>query len=50
VLAGWRAVHHTPLIYVTHARDEVAAFADQAALLLDGRVVAVGEPSSVLLS
>ncbi len=37
-----------PLVYVTHAADEVARIAEHVVVLQDGRVVAAGDPGEVL--
>lgn len=37
-----------PIVYVTHAREEVERFADRVVLLDKGRVVASGSPRDVL--
>lgn len=37
-----------PIVYVTHARDEVHRFADRVVLLDRGRVTASGDPAGVL--
>lgn len=39
---------HTPMLYVTHAVDEVARLADTLVLLKDGKVAAVGPVKQVL--
>lgn len=37
-----------PIVYVTHARDEVLRLADRVVLLEDGVVTAAGDPADVL--
>jgi molybdate transport system ATP-binding protein len=37
-----------PIVYVTHAREEVHALADFVVMLERGRVVQSGEPAEVL--
>ncbi len=52
VLSYLRRIHrdlHIPMVYVSHSISEVLALADDALVLSDGRPVASGRPSRVLL-
>lgn len=44
----WRELQ-TPMIYVSHSISEVMALAHQALVLSDGRVIAKGTPSQILV-
>ena len=46
-LAGLRTAMRLPILYVTHALDEVARLADSLVLLSEGRVVAAGPVADV---
>ena len=47
-LRAWNNRHQIPILYVTHDREEVFAFADNVIVLEAGRVVAQGPPYDVL--
>jgi molybdate transport system ATP-binding protein len=47
-LARLRDAARVPILYVTHALDEVDALADRLVLLQEGRVLAAGETEAVL--
>lgn len=47
-LREWHTRHQIPVLYVTHAIDEVFAIADRVIKLADGRIVAEGKPHEVL--
>ena len=47
-LRAWNAAQRIPIVYVTHARDEVHALGERVVVLEDGRVLAQGVPLEVL--
>ncbi|HYX69880.1 MAG TPA: molybdenum ABC transporter ATP-binding protein [Terriglobales bacterium] len=47
-LRSWNAAHGIPIVYVTHARDEVFALGERVVVLTDGKVLAQGTPQEVL--
>ena len=47
-LRAWNQRHQIPVLYVTHDREEVFAFADTVIVMEGGRVVAQGPPHDVL--
>jgi molybdate transport system ATP-binding protein len=47
-LREWNSSRRTPILYVTHNRDEVDAIGERVIALAQGRVVARGNPREVL--
>jgi molybdate transport system ATP-binding protein len=47
-LRGWNRVHRTPILYVTHSRDEVMALGEHVLVMDRGRIIAQGTPHEVL--
>lgn len=47
-LRAWNQARRIPIIYVTHAREEVFALGERVLVLEDGRIVAQGNPHEVL--
>jgi molybdate transport system ATP-binding protein len=47
-LRAWNRVRQLPILYVTHQRDEVDALGDRVIALDRGRIIAHGDPHSVL--
>lgn len=47
-LRAWNELHRIPILYVTHARDEVFALGGQVVALDHGQVIARGAPHQVL--
>ncbi|MGA2694441.1 MAG: molybdenum ABC transporter ATP-binding protein [Terriglobales bacterium] len=47
-LREWNNVHHIPIVYVTHSREEVFALGERALILENGKVTAQGTPHEVL--
>ncbi|HXZ27496.1 MAG TPA: molybdenum ABC transporter ATP-binding protein [Terriglobales bacterium] len=47
-LRAWNAAQRIPIVYVTHARDEVHALGERVVVLEEGRVLAQGTPQEVL--
>ncbi len=47
-LRAWNKRHQIPILYVTHDREEVFAFADNVIVLEAGQVAAQGPPHNVL--
>jgi molybdate transport system ATP-binding protein len=47
-LCKWNALHHIPILYVTHSREEVIALGERAVVLEQGRLIAQGRPHEVL--
>ena len=47
-LRAWNRAHGIPMLYVTHAREEVFALGDCVMVLENGRIVAQGSPHAVL--
>jgi molybdate transport system ATP-binding protein len=44
----WNSVHHIPILYVTHSREEVLALGDRVLMLEDGKIIAQGPPQEVI--
>ena len=47
-LREWNRVHHIPILYVTHSREEVFALGERLIVLDAGRIVAQGTPHEVM--
>ncbi len=47
-LRTWNQVHHIPIVYVTHSREEVFALGEQVIVLENGRPIARGTPHEVM--
>ena len=47
-LREWNRVHHIPILYVTHSREEVFALGERVIVLDAGRIVAQGTPHEVM--
>jgi molybdate transport system ATP-binding protein len=47
-LRAWNVLHHVPIVYVTHSRDEVFALGECAIVVENGRIVAQGTPHQVM--
>lgn len=47
-LRAWNAAQRIPIVYVTHARDEVFALGERVVVLEEGKVLAQGTPQEVL--
>lgn len=47
-LRVWNRVHHIPILYVTHSREEVFALGERVIVLDAGRIVAQGTPHEVM--
>jgi molybdate transport system ATP-binding protein len=47
-LRAWNAARRIPIVYVTHARDEVHALGERVVVLEHGKVLAQGAPLEVL--
>jgi molybdate transport system ATP-binding protein len=47
-LRTWHSQHRIPVIYVTHALDEVFAIADRVLQIENGKIVAEGKPAEIL--
>jgi ABC-type Fe3+/spermidine/putrescine transport system ATPase subunit len=47
-LREWHAQHRIPVLYVTHALDEVFAIGDRVLQIVEGKIVAEGKPAEVL--
>lgn len=47
-LREWDQLHRTPILYVTHSRDEVFALGEQVLVIDQGRVIAQGTPHQVM--
>ena len=44
----WNQTHQIPILYVTHAREEVFALGEQVIVLEAGRIIAQGTPHEVM--
>jgi molybdate transport system ATP-binding protein len=47
-LRRWNQAHRIPILYVTHAREEVLALGERVLVMEEGRIVAQGTPHEVL--
>jgi molybdate transport system ATP-binding protein len=47
-LRRWNQAHRVPILYVTHAREEVLALGERVLVMEEGRIVAQGTPHEVL--
>jgi molybdate transport system ATP-binding protein len=47
-LRRWNQAHRIPILYVTHAREEVLALGERVLVMEEGRVIAQGAPHEVL--
>jgi molybdate transport system ATP-binding protein len=47
-LRRWNRAHCIPILYVTHAREEVLALGERALVMDEGRIIAQGAPHEVL--
>jgi molybdate transport system ATP-binding protein len=47
-LRRWNEAHFIPILYVTHAREEVLALGERVLVMEEGRIVARGTPHEVL--
>jgi molybdate transport system ATP-binding protein len=47
-LREWHAQHRIPVVYVTHALDEVFAVGDRVIRIAEGSIAAEGKPQDVL--
>ncbi|MGA9392205.1 MAG: molybdenum ABC transporter ATP-binding protein [Candidatus Sulfotelmatobacter sp.] len=47
-LRRWNQVHHIPILYVTHSREEVMALGERVLVIDQGRIIAQGTPHEVL--
>lgn len=47
-LRRWNQVHHIPILYVTHSREEVIALGERVLVIDQGRIIAQGKPHEVL--
>ena len=47
-LRRWNQVHHIPILYVTHSREEVIALGERVLVIDQGRLIAQGTPHEVL--
>jgi molybdate transport system ATP-binding protein len=47
-LREWNQIHRIPILYVTHAREEVLALGESVIVLERGRLIARGTPHQVL--
>ncbi len=47
-LREWNRIHHIPILYVTHSREEVFALGERVLVLDAGRIVAQGTPHEVV--
>jgi molybdate transport system ATP-binding protein len=45
---SWNEAHRVPIVFVTHAQDEVFALGDQVVVLDSGKIVAEGTPHEVI--
>ncbi len=47
-LRRWNQAHSIPILYVTHAREEVLALGERVLVMEEGRIIAQGAPHEVL--
>ncbi len=47
-LRSWNQAHRIPILYVTHAREEVLALGERVLVLENGRIIAQGTPHEVM--
>ena len=47
-LRRWNQVHHIPILYVTHSREEMIALGERVLVIDQGRIIAQGTPHEVL--
>lgn len=47
-LRRWNQAHRIPILYVTHAREEVLALGERVLVMEEGRIIAQGAPHEVL--
>jgi molybdate transport system ATP-binding protein len=47
-LRAWNQKHQTPILYVTHSREEVFALGERVLVLENGRITAQGSPHEVM--
>jgi len=47
-LRAWNDLHHIPILYVTHSREELFALGERVIALEQGKVAAEGDPHQVL--
>jgi len=47
-LRRWNQAHRIPILYVTHAREEVLALGERVLVMQEGRIIAQGAPHEVL--
>jgi molybdate transport system ATP-binding protein len=47
-LRSWNQAHRIPILYVTHAREEVFALGERVLVLENGRIIAQGTPHEVM--
>ena len=47
-LRRWNQAHRIPILYVTHAREEVLALGERVLMMEEGRIIAQGAPHEVL--
>ncbi|MGA8238768.1 MAG: ATP-binding cassette domain-containing protein [Candidatus Sulfotelmatobacter sp.] len=47
-LLRWNQAHRIPILYVTHAREEVLALGERVLVMEEGRIIAQGAPHEVL--
>jgi molybdate transport system ATP-binding protein len=47
-LRRWNQEHRIPILYVTHAREEVLALGERVLVMEEGRIIAQGAPHNVL--
>ncbi|MGA9303933.1 MAG: ATP-binding cassette domain-containing protein [Candidatus Sulfotelmatobacter sp.] len=47
-LRRWNQAHSIPILYVTHAREEVLALGERVLVMEQGRIIAQGAPHEVL--
>jgi molybdate transport system ATP-binding protein len=47
-LRRWNQEHRIPILYVTHAREEVLALGERVLVMEEGRIIAQGAPHEVL--